>query len=182
MDPVHEADLVRRCQAGDRTAFEGLVRDYARLVWASVYGMVRDRAWTEDVVQETFLRAWEWLKELKEPSAFRAWLLTIARRLAWRRAELSGREDLVPEVPETPAASAVEDPEEARDRVQEALARLPERYRVPVTLHYLNGMQYGAISKLTGLANGSLRRLLARGAAKLRAELAPWWRKKDDHA
>jgi len=66
--------------------------------------------------------------------------------------------------------------------VQEALARLPERYRVPVTLHYLNGMEYGAISKVTGLANGSLRGLLARGAAKLRQELAPWWRKKDDHA
>jgi RNA polymerase sigma-70 factor (ECF subfamily) len=182
MDPVHEADLVRRCQAGDRTAYEALVREYARLVWASVYGLVRDRAWTEDVVQETFLRGWEALKELKEPGAFRGWLLTIARRLAWRRAELSGRDDVVPEVPERPASADPHDPEEAREKVQEALARLPERYRVPVTLHYLNGMPYGAISKLTGLANGSLRGLLARGAAKLRAELAPWWRKKDDHA
>ena len=182
MDPAIEMALVRRAQAGDRTAFEEIVRAYARLVWASVYGLVRDRVWTEDIVQETFLRAWESLRELKEPGAFRGWLLTIARRLAWRRAELSGRDDLVPEVPETPAETDAHDPEEAREKVQEALARLPERYRIPVTLHFLNGMEYGAISKVTGLANGSLRGLLARGAAKLRAELAPWWRKKDDHA
>ena len=179
MDPAAELELVRRAQGGDRTAFEDLVRAYARLVWASVYGLVRDRAWTEDVVQETFLRGWESIRELQEPGAFRGWLLTIARRLAWRRAELSGRQEIVPEAPVPPD---LHDPEEAREKVQEALARLPERYRIPVTLHFLNGMEYGAISKLTGLANGSLRGLIARGAAKLRAELAPWWRTKDEHA
>ncbi len=62
--------------------------------------------------------------------------------------------------------------------MQKALARLPERYRVPVTLHFLNGMEYDAIEKSTGLANGSLRGLVARGVAKLRAELAPWWRQR----
>ena len=178
MDPAAELELVRRAQGGDRTAFEDLVRAYARLVWASVYGLVRDRAWTEDVVQETFLRGWESIRELQEPGAFRGWLLTIARRLAWRRAELTGRDEIVPLAP----SPDDHDPEEARERVQEALARLPERYRLPVTLHFLNGMEYGAISKLTGLANGSLRGLIARGAAKLRAELAPWWRTKDEHA
>ena len=180
MDPAAELALVRRAQGGDRAAFEELVRAYARLVWASVYGLVRDRAWTEDVVQETFLRGWEAIRELKEPGAFRGWLLTIARRLAWRRAELTGRDEIVPETA-APGAGAG-DPEEARERVQEALARLPERYRVPVTLHFLNGMEYGAISKLTGLANGSLRGLISRGAARLRAELAPWWRTKDEDA
>ena len=180
MDPAAELERVRLAQGGDRAAFEELVRAYARLVWASVYGLVRDRAWTEDVVQETFLRGWESLADLKEPGAFRGWLLTIARRLAWRRAELTGREEIVPEAAAPVGSSG--DPEEACERVQEALARLPERYRVPVTLHFLNGMEYGAISRLTGLANGSLRGLIARGAAKLRAELAPWWRTKDEHA
>jgi len=182
MDSTVEAGLVRRSQGGDRTAFEELVRGYARLVWASVYALVRDPAWTEDVVQETFLRGWESLGELREAGAFRGWLLTIAKRLAWRRAEMAGWDDLIPDPPEQEAPTDPHDPEEARERVQEALARLPERYRLPVTLHYLNGLEYGAISKLTGLANGSLRGLLARGAAKLRAELAPWWRKKDEHA
>ena len=60
--------------------------------------------------------------------------------------------------------------------LETALERLgPE---VPVTLHFLNGMEYVAIEKATGLANGSLRGLVARGVAKLRAELAPWWRQR----
>ena len=177
-----ELDRIRRAQSGDRTAFEDLIRAHARLVWASVYGWVKDPAWTEDLVQETFLKAWESLKDLKQPEAFRGWLLTIARRLAWRQAEVAGRTDSMAELPEKAAPVDVADPDEARDEVQKALARLPERYRVPVTLHFLNGMEYGAIEKSTGLANGSLRGLVARGVAKLRAELAPWWRSRHDHA
>src|SRR5437868_13534963 len=100
--PMEREDLplVRRAQAGDRTAFEELIRAHARLVWASVYGWVRDPAWTEDLVQETFLRAWEAIRELKQPEAFRGWLLTIARRLAWRQAEVAGRMDAMPTVPD----------------------------------------------------------------------------------
>ena len=182
MDPKEELPLVRRAQAGDRAAFEDLIRAHARLVWASVYGWVRDPSWTEDLVQETFLRAWESLKELKQPEAFRGWLLTVARRLAWRQAEVAGRADLMPTVPDRAVPVDSADPEEAREEVQKALARLPERYRVPVTLHFLNGMEYGAIEKLTGMANGSLRGLVARGVAKLRAELAPWWRSRHEPA
>jgi len=181
MEPA-DLPLVRRAQAGDRTAFEELIRAHARLVWASVYGWVRDPAWTEDLVQDTFLKAWEAIRDLKQPETFRGWLLAIARRLSWRQAEVSGRTDLMAAVPEKPAPADAEDPEEAREEVQKALARLPERYRVPVTLHFLNGLEYGAIGKLTGLANGSLRGLVARGVAKLRAELAPWWRSRHDHS
>lgn len=182
MEPSEELALVRRAQSGDRAAFEDLIRAHARLVWASVYGWVKDPTWTEDVVQDAFLKAWEAIRDLKQPEAFRGWLLTIARRLSWRQAELSGRSTPMPDVPEPPAPVDVADPEEARDEVQRALARLPERYRVPVTLHFLNGMEYGAIEKSTGLANGSLRGLVARGVAKLRAELAPWWRSRHDRA
>ncbi|HVR84109.1 MAG TPA: RNA polymerase sigma factor [Planctomycetota bacterium] len=182
MDPHEELERVRRSQSGDRTAFEDLIRAHARLVWAFIYGWVKDPAWTEDLVQETFLKAWEALKDLKQPEAFRGWLLTIARRLAWRQAELADRHDALPEPLELAAPAEVRNPEEARDEVQKALARLPERYRVPVTLHFLNGMEYGAIEKSTGLANGSLRGLVARGVAKLRLELAPWWRSRHDPA
>jgi len=173
---VDDDELVRRSQAGDRGAFEQLVRAHARLVWAQVFGLVRDAAWTEDLVQETFLRAWEAIGEIKEPAAFRGWLCTTARRLAWRHAEVGYREMPATQAPEPAPPATPADPEEARERVQEALARLPDRYRLPVTMHLLNGMEYGAISKSLNLENGSLRGLIARGTKKLRAELAPWWR------
>ena len=174
---MDDADRVRRAQSGDRGAFEELIRATARLVWASVYAQVRDPAWTEDIVQETFLQAWRSIGELKDPTAHKAWLLTIARRLSWRHAELSAR--AMPPPREAPTS---DDPEEARDKVREALTGLPERYRLPVTLHLLNGMDYAAISRELGLQNGTLRGLIARGTKKLRAALAPWWRTRDEHA
>jgi RNA polymerase sigma-70 factor (ECF subfamily) len=178
MDPEQEAEEVRRAKGGDRAAFERLVRATAKLVWASVCPAVRDPAWTEDLVQETYLRAWGSIRELTEPAAFRGWLLTIARRLAWRHAEVSGR----PLPPPEGAVGDPSDPEDARERVQEALGRLPERYRLPVTLHLLNGQDYATISKELGLANGSLRGLIARGTKRLREALAPWWRTRHDRA
>lgn len=183
MEPPEDSTLVRRAQAGDRGAFEGLIRAHARILWASVYGWVREPSWTEDVVQETFLRAWQSIGSLQDPGAFRGWLLTIARRLSWGQAETRERE--APSLAASPVTGRPDeprDPEEAREEVHRALARLPERYRVPVTLHFLNGLEYGAIERLTGLANGSLRGLVARGVAKLRAELAPWWRSRHEHS
>ena len=174
---MEDVERVRRSQSGDRGAFEELIRATARLVWASVYGQVRDPAWTEDIVQETYLKAWASIGELKEPEAFRGWLLTIARRMSWRHAELAGRP-----LPPPLETSTSYDPEEAREKVREALTGLPERYRLPVTLHLLNGMDYAAISRELGLQNGTLRGLIARGTKKLRAALAPWWRTRDEHA
>lgn len=175
---MEELEQVRRAQAGDRAAFDALVRATARTVWACVYGRLRDPAWTEDLVQETYAKAWESMKELREPGAFRGWLFSIARRLAWRRAERDGRWEAMPEVA---APGMSDDPEEARERIHAALARLPERYRLPLTLRLLNGMESGAIGRQLGIENGSLRGLLARGMAKLRTELAPWWRKRHEH-
>jgi RNA polymerase sigma-70 factor (ECF subfamily) len=180
MDPEEEQDCIQRSQAGDRVAFEDLVRANARLVWASVYGLLRDPAWAEDLVQETFLRAWESIGELKEPGAFRGWILTIARRLAWRHAEVQGRP--LPAAAEAGPSELPADPEEVRERVREALESLPERYRLPLTLHFLNGMEYEAISRSLGMANGSLRGLIARGTKRLRGELAPWWRQAYEHS
>ncbi len=174
---MEDDERVRRSQSGDRGAFEELIRATARLVWASVYGQVRDPAWTEDIVQETYLKAWASIAELKDPTSFRAWLLTIARRLSWRHAELAGRR-----LPPPPEASTSTDTDDARDQVREALTGLPERYRLPVTLHLLNGMDYAAISRELGLQNGTLRGLIARGTKKLRAALTPWWRNRDEHA
>ena len=175
-----ERDWVLRARKGDRRAFEEIVRGTARLVWAYVHGLVKDPAWTEDLVQETFLRAWESIRTLEDPGAFRGWLFTIARRLAWRHAEVAGRSVVVAIVPEQAASEP--EPAEDGERVRAALARLPERYRLPVTLHFVNGMEYGEISKTLGLANGSLRGLIARGTKKLRDDLAPWWRMRHERA
>ena len=167
--------LVKNAAAGDADAFEALVRRYARLVWATVSGMIRDPSWTEDIVQETFLRGWKSIHQMKEPSAFRGWLLSIARRLVFRHTEMTGRK---PETLEPrPSETGTMDVEATRDEVQAAIQRLPERYRLPVTLRYLNEMKYTRISKELELSNGALRGLLNRGVKLLKTELGPFWKR-----
>jgi RNA polymerase sigma-70 factor (ECF subfamily) len=77
-----EVRLVRRSQAGDRAAFEQLVRRTARLVYARAFMDVADRDRAEDVVQETFLLAWRRIGQVTEPAGFRAWLTTVTRTVA----------------------------------------------------------------------------------------------------
>jgi RNA polymerase sigma-70 factor (ECF subfamily) len=163
-----EQELVRRARAGSRDAFTQLVRLHARLVWAQLQGMARDPAWVEDLCQETFLRAWRSIKTLEEDGSFRAWLLSIARRLCWDFQQREGRRpDVEASAPPPPEPAA----EERGEVVRRALAELPERYRLPLTLRYLEGMGYEEISRQLGLTNGSLRGLLARGVKQLRAGL-----------
>ena len=106
-------------------AFEDLVGRYARMVWATVAGAVRDRSWTEDLVQETFLRSWKSIEQLEDPDAFRPWILSTARRLAFRHNEVSGR-PLPRERATLPALEEGDDPDEAVE-VVEVVAAPPRR-------------------------------------------------------
>lgn len=82
MDSLSDADLLRRCQAGDQRAFQVLYERYARQVYAFLLGYLKDPHLAEDVTQETFVRVWRALPRYREQGQFRAWLFRIARRLA----------------------------------------------------------------------------------------------------
>ena len=177
--------LVRRSQAGDRAAFEQLVRQTARLVYARVYlDAAADRHRAEDLVQETFLTAWRRIGQVAEPAGFRTWLLTVARSVATdahRRQTRKKRAgprvardteaaatvaESVPDESPTPVEAA--ERREAQERMLRVLRDMPEEYSRPLTLRYLAGADYDTIGRQLGLSNGSLRGLLNRGMAKLR--------------
>ena len=170
-----DRELVLAAQGGDAGAFEDLVRQYARVVWATVAGSIRDRSWIEDLVQETFLRCWKSIEQLEDADSFRPWMLSTARRLAFRHNEVSGR-PLPPERAPQPVDGDPEDPDEAVEVVSSAIQRLPERYRMPITLRYIHELNYRKISHELQLSNGALRGLLNRGVKLLKHELQGYWR------
>jgi RNA polymerase sigma-70 factor (ECF subfamily) len=185
---VSEVDevLVVRSQAGDRAAFEELVRRTARLVYSRQYLETRDGHRAEDLAQETFLVAWRSIAQVQDPKGFRTWLLTIARSVAadaHRRdgrkkrggaAAVARRSEEHPD-PADPSPGPPESAErdESRRRVTAALKALPEEYSLPLTLRYIGGADYESIGRQLGLSNGSLRGLLSRGLARLRENLKP---------
>src|SRR3954469_12203060 len=72
--------LVTRARAGDRAAFEELVRRTGRLVFAKLYLDTGDPHRAEDLTQDTFLLAFRSLRQLADPAGVRAWLLAVAHR------------------------------------------------------------------------------------------------------
>src|SRR5262245_61795998 len=77
-----EVALVRKAQAGDRLAFEELVRATTRLVFARLFLETGRRDRAEDLLQETYLIAFRSIGRLEEPKLFRTWLMTIAQNAA----------------------------------------------------------------------------------------------------
>ena len=77
-----EAQLLHASAAGNRDAFGTVVRRYQALVCAVAYSATGDVGTSEELAQETFIRAWSNLPQLEDPGKFRIWLCTIARNLA----------------------------------------------------------------------------------------------------
>lgn len=176
---VDEA-LVRKAQAGDREAFEELVRLTSRLVFARLYLETGDRERAEDLTQDTYLTAFRSLHQVTDPKGFRSWLLTVAHSVVVDSFRRDGRQkragrratgDLDGLPGDSPAPSKAAEDAESREHALSLLRSMPEEYRAPLMLRYVGGADYETIGRQLGLTNGSLRGLLNRGASLLRAQL-----------
>ena len=174
--------LVLKSQAGNRSAFEELVRRTARLVHARLYLDTGRASDAEDLAQETFFTAWRSIGQVTDPCGFRTWLLSIAHTVAIDAARRKGRKkrsgkrelgDVLGRIPaRSPGPPQVILAEEARQKVLTLLRGLPEDYRLPLMLRYLHDCDYDTIGQQLGLTNGSLRGLLNRGMTMLRQRAA----------
>jgi RNA polymerase sigma-70 factor (ECF subfamily) len=171
----NEHAIYRAAIQGDRDAFEMIIRSSSRNLFAIAYGVLQSREEAEDVVQDTFVKAWKSRWRVRDPEKFPAWLSTIARHRARdlarrRRPEPLPHDFESPETVETtaPAASADLDSE-----VQAALSQLPELHRMAVTLRYFEELDYATIEQTLGLTNGALRGILGRSLGVMRRRLKP---------
>lgn len=179
-----EPALVAAAQRGDRQAFEELVRRTARLLFARAYLDTGDTHRAEDLVQETLLTAWRSIRQVTDAAGFRPWLMSIlhtatvdaARRASRKKRggaekRREGEEAFLRLADGGPTPSESAQRREERDRTLAVLRSLPSEYRQVLMLRYLAGTDYDQISRQLALTNGSLRGLLHRGMAMLRAEL-----------
>jgi RNA polymerase sigma-70 factor (ECF subfamily) len=170
----NDEGLVRRASGGDRGAFEELVRRTTRMVYSRLYLETGSREGAEDLVQETYLRAFRSIKQMTDPKGFRSWLFSIAQSVAIDSFRHAGaRKRLAPprasqDALDREAASRDGDLAERREKVRSVLQGMPEEYRLPLTLRYLEGADYDTITMQLGLSAGALRGLLYRGLQLLR--------------
>jgi len=152
-----------------QVAFEALMSAYGADVYRYALWLVRNRAQAEDLVQETFLRAWKSIDSLRDPKAAKSWLITILRR---ERARLYEREQ-----PQTDALDDLDldtmegfDPGYGKSEhvaLRRALAGLAEEYREPLLLQVVGGYSCDEIGELLGIAPGAVMTRLSRARQRL---------------
>ena len=130
-------------------AFERLVADHERTVRALAMAYCRDASAADDVVQETFLRAWRSLDGLRDPSKVKTWIYSLARHAAIDQLRARKRretEELTVDVraPEKRSDDLV-------DRVMCAVDGLREDYRQVLLLRYVEKLSYGEIAESLGM-------------------------------
>jgi len=169
-----DAELVRRTLNGDPEAYGDLVLHYSDYVYGLVYGLLGHREDALELVQTVFLRAYERLKDLREPDRFKSWLGLVATSQAKNR--LRARRDVVTDqMPDVASGTAAPlermiDAEE-RGRLREALRRIPEKNRMALVLRYQAGLGYQEIAETLEIAATTVRSRIYEGKKMLREHL-----------
>ncbi len=168
--------------------FEGLLRPYLDGAYRVAYRLTGNPADAEDLVQEAALLAWRGFESFRKDSNFRAWfyrILTNAFVSKYRKTRREGKAVELEEVPElylwsrTEAAGlhgVMQDPAALLDkidgeRINAAIAALPEEYRVVASLYFLEDVPYHEIAEMIGIPIGTVRSRLHRARRQLQKAL-----------
>jgi RNA polymerase sigma-70 factor (ECF subfamily) len=183
-DPPDDV-LVERTLNGDKEAFGELAERYFRMISVLAYQKTRHRTDAEDIVQEAFVRAFRALPSLRDPSRFAAWLYNITLKLCidWGRrrgrrenpvlldedvltSSQSGRFARTPE----PVGMQLETAEE-HAKVLGIVQDLPDKYRIVMSLRYVEKMSYKQIAQHLGEPPGTIANRLHRAMRMVQQRL-----------
>jgi RNA polymerase sigma-70 factor (ECF subfamily) len=187
---AEEHDLVRNAQAGDRLAFEELVRRYDREVLRLALNLVHRAEDARDIYQEAFMRVYKNLHRFRFECSFYTWLYRIVTNVALDhlRRRTSRKEDQAP-VPEDseattrdffdrqPEVRAAANPErnllgqELGEHIAAALNHLSARERMVFEMKHYQGLKLRAIGDMLGTSEETVKNSLFRATRKLRASL-----------
>ena len=194
-----DAGLVQRCLGGDKQAFDVLMERYSQRLGGIISRLTQKPQDTEDILQETFVRAYQKLPQYRQEGPFAAWLYRIAlnqarnhRQQAWVRRVVSlqgyqeqkkrdraGNGEPEPSVRSTEAGTnPIEDlvlRREKNGHIQQALDQLPEKFRLPLLLHYFDDRTGEEIAQILGIPPGTVWSRLHSGLGKLRSLLEPYF-------
>ena len=179
-----DEDLIGRVLAGEIALFELLMRRHNQRIYRAIRSILRDDSETEDVMQETYVRAYEHLAQFEGRARFSTWLTRIAVNEAIKRSvargrlgplelEDVGREDQVmpafQQPTTTPESNASQS--ELRSILEQAVLALPEGYRAVVMLRDIEDMSTSDTAEALSLSEANVKVRLHRAHELLRDEL-----------
>jgi len=184
--PADEHDLIARCQAGEREAFDELIRRYQRRIYTFAYRLTGNADDAADVAADTFVRLYSSIGSFRGDSSFVTWLFRVVTNIYLdsrkrRRAHPTQSLDEMIELEESSVQRQVEDDAPSPQRIaedhertallQEAIESLPEFQRVMIVLYHVEGMAYEEIAEALSLPVGTVKSRLNRARLALRKKL-----------
>jgi RNA polymerase sigma-70 factor (ECF subfamily) len=177
-----DQQLVRAALLGENSAFGIIVEKYWNMVVALALSKVSDAAEAEDIAQESFLKAYSQLANLRDPSRLVGWLSKITiqqcsnslRRTVRSKRALGCRTTSVEALDEQPAMSA--NPGLTQNQIQfvrQTVRQLPEKFRTMIVMRFVAGLSTVQIAEQLGKRPGAVRVRLHRAYKLLRKDLAP---------
>jgi RNA polymerase sigma-70 factor (ECF subfamily) len=186
MDP--DAALMLRVKGGDMEAFEALVEKYKQPIINVMYRMIRDLDEAEDLAQNVFIRVYQSADRYQASAKFSTWVFTIARHLCLNEIRRRGRhpaDSLESSQSDTetprqfPDNSTFSPPQaflhgELERKIQEALAELPEKQRLAISLCQEDELSYDEIAEVLECSISATKSLIHRGRETLKQKLKPY--------
>lgn len=187
---TNEASLIRRVLDGETELFHELIRPYERLMYVTIYAILKNEAEAEDGAQETMISAFRNLKSFRGEAKFSTWLVTIAMNEARKRLRKAktAHEDSLDDTIEdadgdfTPAVltdwreiplEALER-KELKEKLQEAVRILPEKYREVFVLRDIEEMNQEETAAALGINTTLVKVRLHRARMMLQKLLVPY--------
>lgn|SRR5882724_6921845 len=183
---VEAGGAVERARSGDSDAFRLLVEQHSRAIFRLAFRMTGNEQDAEDVVQETFLRAYKQLDRYEARSSFSTWLFRIAsnysldlirsrKRHEDRRERGTDEErDILQTIPmDTPSPERLVYGGQVRDRVNAALDELSAQERAAFVLRHFEGLSIEEIGASLGTGTNATKHSIFRAVQKLRKNLEP---------
>lgn len=164
-----EAESQNTCETANMTDSEKaltpemLVRKYASMVLGVCLAQTKNFHDSEDIMQDVFLKAIKKFDTLRHHSRVRSWLLKITRRKCIDYYRSSRPTQKMPDDVAVPADSVTEQ----ISCLHEAISKLPDGFREPITLYYLDGKKCAGVAKIIGISEDAVRRRLVRARLRL---------------
>jgi len=177
--------LVAEAKAGRIDAYAELVRRTQEKIYRTIFGMTRNHEDTDDLIQETFMYAYKAIKGFEQKSSFYTWVYRIAVNLTLnflkKRGRQKGRQEFDDNLAGLDlAASGASSPEgdslqrELREKLDEAIRRLPLGYRAAFNLVTIQGMSHGRAAEILGCSENTVSWRMHKARKMLQERLKPY--------
>lgn len=189
--PLHEAELISRCKAGNKEPFQALISPYLQSIGLVAYSILQNREDAQEVVQETVLKALVHLVDLRDDESFKAWLLQIAANEARMRLrkyrphlfesvedEIKDREFQPRQFVEWRNIPSNElEQKELRTALMNALNDLAQGYREVFILRDVDHLSSAETGKILGMSEAAVDTRLHRARLQMRERLTPLFKR-----